>query len=81
MEEHPPLLFDLLSDPLEKVDLSGRPELACDEQRLRQVLLKDWDGPTIRRSVLRSQQERLLVSRALLTGRPRSWDYESRPEL
>jgi len=81
VEEHPPLLFDLLSDPVEEVDLSGRPELACDEQDLRQVLLKDWDGPTIRRSVLRSQQERLLVSRALLTGRLRSWDYESRPEL
>jgi choline-sulfatase len=70
-----PQLFDLGKDPGETTNLAGRPEYASDEKQLRELSERDWDGPALKRAVLRSQQDRILLrSIARASGSPK-WDY------
>jgi choline-sulfatase len=77
--ECPPLLFDLSADPNERDNLAGRADLADVEQSLRQQLLADWDPAAVRRRVLASQAERLMISQALRTGQQLYWDFPPGP--
>ncbi|MFC4427297.1 choline-sulfatase [Deinococcus navajonensis] len=61
-----PLLFDLVEDPLEQIDLAGHPETAPLCRALQAELLGDLDVSQLRARIVDSQQQRLLV----LAGTP-----------
>ena len=65
-----PQLFDLKEDPEETVNLAGRASYAAVEKDLKELAERNWDAPTLRKSVIRDQQERLLV-RTMAA----KWDY------
>lgn len=78
--EMQPLLFDIEMNPLEQEDLRGRSELAEIEAALEAELLGGWNAEQIEQDVLRSQQTRLLLLKALTNGRHHPWDYVPPPE-
>jgi choline-sulfatase len=71
----PPLLFDLQADPLEQDNLAGRPEYTRIEVDLRCAVLRDFDSPTVHAAILRSQQDRLMMWKALSKGRVQPWAW------
>jgi choline-sulfatase len=75
---HPAQLYDLQSDPAERINLSGQPALQALEDSLRAELLAGWDGDEVLARVLASQQRRLyLKAAALRAGRSESWDHQA----
>jgi choline-sulfatase len=54
-------LYDLEADPYEMNDLSGRPEHAEVEAKLRARLLADWDPDDIELRVIRAQARRKIA--------------------
>jgi choline-sulfatase len=69
----PDLLFDLDADPHELENLAGSTEA---HTRLGAIADETWDLDALRRAVLASQRQRLLVSDALALGAQSPWDYE-----
>jgi choline-sulfatase len=75
---HPAQLYDLQTDPLERVNLSGHIELQDAEKRLRAALLAGWNGDAVMADVLASQRRRLFLKEAAQrAGRPEAWDYQT----
>ena len=72
----PPMLFDLRSDPDERVNLAGRPAHAALESALHGEVLRRWNYDTLEQQILASQQRRLFAQAALLQGRWSAWDYQ-----
>jgi len=71
----PDQLFDLASDPHERVNLAGVSSSAERAgQFLREVAAR-WDLTTLDREVRHSQQRRIAVSDALRTGAQAPWDF------
>jgi len=54
-------LYDLEADPNEMHDLSGKPEYAEVEAKLKARLLADWDPDDIERRVIRAQARRKIA--------------------
>ncbi|MCC2677140.1 MAG: betC [Ramlibacter sp.] len=76
---HPPQLYDLHADPLELVNLAGRPETSQLQERLSHELLQNWDGDRLLAQVLASQRRRLYVKEAARMIEPHAtWDYQAR---
>ena len=73
---HEPLLFNLAEDPHERHNRSKASEASGIEQDLRDRLVYDWDGQTIRKQVVDDQQRRLMLNEALEKGQQCSWDYQ-----
>ncbi|MBV9084492.1 MAG: choline-sulfatase, partial [Acidobacteriaceae bacterium] len=73
---YPPQLFDLERDPDETTNLSGDRTYSAIEKKLINKAEQGWDGPALKRSVLGSQQERLLIRSINQHGTPVHWDYE-----
>ena len=77
VQEHPPLLFDLIADPAETVNLATNPQYAdlCDTMRaaIQPDLMQQMD-----KKVLDSQRQRLMLNESLAaTGRTNwGWDYQ-----
>ncbi|HZB76096.1 MAG TPA: hypothetical protein VE526_07725, partial [Solirubrobacteraceae bacterium] len=65
----PEQLYDLGEDPHELANLAPS---GCED--LREEVRRRWDLEGLRDAVLRSQDERRLVARALATGRRHRWD-------
>lgn len=76
----PPLLFDLVRDPLELANVAGRPETAAVQAELTERLLADWD-PQATDARIRASQRRRLFLRRLGLDRDAfpQWAYEARP--
>ncbi|HCE43215.1 MAG TPA: choline-sulfatase [Lentisphaeria bacterium] len=72
----PSLLFDLEADPLEKKNLHGVRKFAKLADELEKEVLEDWNPEIVHSEVLRSQQERGIINKALQTGRNFSWDWK-----
>jgi choline-sulfatase len=71
----PDQLFDLESDPGERVNLAGDPASAGLAGRFRQEIAARWDLAAVDREVRLSQRRRRAVTRALGTGVQTPWDF------
>jgi choline-sulfatase len=71
----PDQLFDLESDPHERINLANNPASAALASRFRQEVAARWDLPALDYEVRLSQQRRLAVARALGTGVQTPWDF------
>jgi choline-sulfatase len=70
----PDLVYDVACDPGERVSLAGDPERRDEVASLADAVDARWDLDALDRAVRASQQRRLLVARALATGRVTPWD-------
>jgi choline-sulfatase len=72
----PDQLYDLSSDPNERVNLAARPEAAAVASEFRAEIARRWDLEALHARVLASQQRRHFVYAALRRGRYRPWDFQ-----
>jgi choline-sulfatase len=75
-EPDPPLLFDLVNDPQERVNRAGDPDHAGLEQQFRAFLCDTWNLGAFKADVLASQARRRLVYEALRNGSYFPWDFQ-----
>ncbi len=76
---HGSLLYRLDQDPQELRNLAGHREFADEEQRLREIVLRDWDPDAVTADILRSQRRRLFIQRATAgSGAPVNWSFRAR---
>ncbi len=71
-----PQLYDLDKDPNETVNAAGRTEYSQEESQLRALAEKDWDGPALKKAVMQSQQDRLMIRSVKGDGILPNWNYE-----
>ena len=71
----PPQLFDLASDPEEKVNLAADPAHADLAATFAAEVAERWDSEAIRRDVIATQKQRRAVHAAMEAGTLTSWDY------
>jgi choline-sulfatase len=71
----PDQLYDLATDPLERINRVGDPAAAEVLSALRAEVAKRWDLERIDAEVRRSQRRRRTVVEALGRGRTEPWDY------
>lgn len=72
----PDLLFDLVADPDELRNLATDAAFASLLQGFRAEVAQRWDLAVLHAEVVRSQDRRRLVHRALGKGKSRSWDFQ-----
>lgn len=77
---HESLLFDVVIDPAERHNLSGRPELAAVEKRLHAALLEGWDPDAMHARILESQAARQLIWSATANDQDDNWSYVCRKD-
>jgi choline-sulfatase len=71
----PDQLYDVLDDPLERVNLVGAEEYAQAYLRLRELVDQRWDLQALDEQVRLSQRRRRAVVSALDHGEPPAWDH------
>jgi choline-sulfatase len=71
----PDQLFDLATDPLERVNRAGDPEAASVLAELKAAVAARWDLDQIDHDVRESQRRRRIVGAANSLGTPPAWDY------
>jgi choline-sulfatase len=72
----PDQLYDLLSDPDERVNLAAHADQAALVAEFRAEVARRWRLPSLHEEVLASQRRRHFVYAALRQGRYRSWDFQ-----
>ncbi len=70
----PDVVYDVVSDPGERVNLAGDPERREEVASLAAAVDARWDLAALDREVRASQKRRRLLARALATGRVTPWD-------
>lgn len=71
----PPMLFDMVDDPMELNDLVGKVDYVETVQAFTEVVHSKWDTEQLSQQIMKSQKERQLVQHALKQGTSYSWDY------
>jgi choline-sulfatase len=71
----PDQLYDLASDPHERVNLATDPEWTATVEAFRAEVSARWNLEQLHADVLADQARRRLVSSALRSGRFTPWDY------
>ncbi len=71
----PPQLYDVVADPLERVNLADDPAHAALAGDFAAEVARRWDSTEIRRRVVTSQRDRRVLHAAMATGPLVSWDH------
>jgi choline-sulfatase len=75
-EADPPLLFNLATDPDERVNVATIESYAALAERFRAVIAHRWDLAAFKTAVLESQARRRVVYEALRNGSYYPWDFQ-----
>jgi choline-sulfatase len=78
VHEHEPLLFDMEKDPYEVHNLAQLTEYKHSIDEFQKRIATDFDMERIRKDVIHSQQERIMVAESLQIGEKTSWDHKPR---
>lgn len=76
VHEEKPLLFDLVNDPHERNNLADSAEHQAIVKKCYERIFSQFDMEQVKKDIIRSQQERLLVANSLGIGRKSSWDHK-----
>lgn len=71
----PDQLYDLATDPHERVNLAADPDWSARVKEFRERVERDWDMDALFADVVADQARRRLVNAALRTGTVTPWDY------
>ena len=71
----PPQLYDLSSDPLEKVNLAGDSAYSKIAEAFAKEVKARWDSEKLRGDILTTQKSRRALHAAMEAGAGESWDY------
>ena len=71
----PPQLYDVVGDPLEKLNLVGDPTFAEHAATFAGEVAERWDGEDLRRKVISTQKSRRALHAAMEAGAGEHWDY------
>ena len=74
-DRDPPMLYNVQTDPLERVNLAGSPEHQEHAGSFDAEVARRWDSCAIRKRVIASQKHRHAVHAATEKGLRASWDY------
>ncbi|MEM9062197.1 MAG: choline-sulfatase [Pseudomonadota bacterium] len=74
-----PLMFDLLSDSDERINLAGTDGHTDAEAQLRSLVQQRWDSDAIDRDIRLSQQRRQLVLASAKQGTRPRWNHDEEP--
>jgi len=72
----PPLLYDVVNDPRELVNLAEDPAYASSALKFAQIASDHWDSEQVRADVINTQRQRRAVHAAMEQGALTSWDYQ-----
>jgi choline-sulfatase len=72
----PDQLYDLATDPDERVNLAGKPEHAPTAREFREEIATRWQLQTLHDAVIANQRQRHFVYPALRAGRFQPWDFQ-----
>jgi len=76
INNYSPQLFDLADDPQEWHNLAGQPEYRRIEERLRTLIMDNFDPEAIERDVEASIARRRIIRAAMKQAGQPSWDYQ-----
>jgi|SRR5690625_3305781 len=74
VHEHEPILFDLRKDPFETENLVNFPEYQTLLTNFQMRIKNEFDIEEIKKDIIQSQQERILISDSLRIGKKTSWN-------
>jgi len=74
----PDQLYDLATDPGERVNLAGRTEWAATVAEFRTEVTRRWDLARLHEDVLQDQARRRFVMQALRSGAHTPWEFAPR---
>jgi len=74
-EGDPPMLFDVMNDPDEWINLANNSANEDQFHALLQEAAETWDSAKLSRDILSSQRRRKLINKATETGTKPSWDH------
>jgi len=75
-EDDIPLLFDLVTDPLESTNIAGQPKYKEIEKSFAQEVQCRWNLKHLETLIIQSQKTRLLIQEALMKGKRHSWHFQ-----
>jgi choline-sulfatase len=79
--DHPPQLFDLKTDPDERIDRSNDPEASGILNQLLIIACDGYDSTLIDQQVRTSQRRRLLIKDVdSISGAPELWNWTVQPD-
>jgi len=71
----PPQLYNVVEDPLEKLNLANSPDHAQTAQAFAEEISARWNGERLRQQVIATQKARRALADAMQTGNLEHWDY------
>jgi choline-sulfatase len=71
----PPQLYNVVDDPLEKVNLVHSQDHVQTAQAFAEEISARWDGERLRQQVITTQKARRALADAMQTGNLEHWDY------
>jgi len=78
---YPPMMFDLIADPLELTNLASGSEHQDVLAEMTSIIETSYDLDALPDQVVASQCTRRFIDGALARGQPRPWDFRAQPQI